>query len=268
MTTEYEAAGTARTSKRVDLVGKRVLVTGGTSGIGLASAKLLLANGAQVVASGHDPSRSDLVAADLGTLGEFHLLFCDLGDEMEARAMVDAAAGLLGGLDGLVNSAGAALLAPLIDTPTDEFDRMWDLNVRATFVCIQQARSHLSNGGSIVNIGSDAGLRGEQAIGAYSVSKAALVMLNRLVALDLAPAGIRCNLVCPGATLPGMRHMGHVASPNEGDDPTNWTLSPLGRFATAGDIANAVAFFLSADSGFCTGTELLVDGGVQAGVAG
>jgi 3alpha(or 20beta)-hydroxysteroid dehydrogenase len=65
-----------------------------------------------------------------------------------------------------------------------------------------------------------------------------------------------------------MRHMGHVASPNEGDDPTNWTLSPLGRFATAGDIANAVAFFLSADSGFCTGTELLVDGGVQAGVAG
>jgi NAD(P)-dependent dehydrogenase (short-subunit alcohol dehydrogenase family) len=124
----------------------------------------------------------------------------------------------------------------------------------------------MRSGGSIVNIGSDAGLRGEQSIGAYSVSKAALVMMTRLVALDLAGAGIRCNVVCPGATLPGMRHIGHVAKPAEGDDPSGWTPAPLGRFATGSDIASAVAFFLSAASGFCTGSELLVDGGLQAGV--
>ena len=142
---------------------------------------------------------------------------------------VDEAALALGGLDGLVNSAGAALIATLMATPMDEFDKMWDLNVRATLVCIQQAVPHMRSGGSIVNIGSDAGLRGEQSIGAYSVSKAALVMMTRLVALDLAGAGIRCNVVCPGATLPGMRHIGHVAKPAEGPQ------SLRGRQFGAGD---------------------------------
>lgn len=250
-----------------DLVEKRFLITGGTSGIGLACAEALLASGARVVALGRDPSRRDLVLDRLGELGDVEVLFGDLGEEEVARGLVDEAAVLLGGLDGLVNSAGAALIATLMETPIGEFDQMWDLNVRATLICIQQAVPHMSAGASIVNIGSDAGLRGEQSIGAYSVAKAALVMMTRLVALDLAGDGIRCNVVCPGATLPGMRHIGHVARPSEGDDPTNWTPAPLGRFGSGLDIANAVLFFLSAASGFCTGSELLVDGGLQAGVS-
>ncbi len=113
-----------------------------------------------------------------------------------------------------------------------------------------------------MHIASDAGLRGEQAIGAYSVSKAAVVMMSKVLAPDGAEHGVRSNCICPGATAPGMRHIGPAGDPDRGDDPSTWPLPPLGRHGTAADVASAAAFLASADAAFISGAVLLVDGAV------
>jgi NAD(P)-dependent dehydrogenase (short-subunit alcohol dehydrogenase family) len=249
------------------LDGRRALVTGGVSGIGLGITEAMLQRGMRVVVTGLNEARGKEIVKGLQDRGDVWFLRADVADENAIRASVDEAAGLLGGLDALVNNAGVALEAPLLATPVSEFDRLFRINVRAVLCYIQAAHPHLvERKGGIVNIGSDAALFGEQAIGAYSVSKAALVMMSRLLALDLAPDGIRCNCVCPGLTLPGMSHVGPVSNPAAGDDPTLWGPTSLGRFARPSDVAAAVLFFLSDESACCTGTELLMDGGLQAGV--
>jgi NAD(P)-dependent dehydrogenase (short-subunit alcohol dehydrogenase family) len=248
--------------------GKLALVTGGTSGIGLAIAEAMLRHGFRVVVTGRDRTRGAAVAAQLQLLGEAWFVSADAEDDRAIRSSVDESVGLLGGLDALVNNAGVALIAPLVSTPLAEFDRLMRVNLRAVLAYVQAAQPHLTERkGGVVNIASDAGLRGEQGIGAYSVSKAGLVMMSRLLALDLAPGGVRCNCICPGATLPGMRHIGPIADPDAGDDPTQWVTPPLGRFGRPEDVAAAVLFFLSEESSFCSGTELLIDGALQAGVS-
>jgi NAD(P)-dependent dehydrogenase (short-subunit alcohol dehydrogenase family) len=118
----------------------------------------------------------------------------------------------------------------------------------------------------MVHIGSDAGLRGEQAIGAYSVAKAAVVMLSNMFALDGAASGVRSNCVCPGATAPGMRHIGPASDPERGDDPQAWPPAPLGRIGAARDVAAAVSYLVGPEASFVSGAVLLVDGGGGAGL--
>ncbi|MGD1011841.1 MAG: glucose 1-dehydrogenase [Acidimicrobiales bacterium] len=251
------------------LEGRRALVTGGVSGIGLGITEAMLQRGMRVVVTGINEARGQEIVKQLQDRGDVWFLRADVEDETAIRASVDEAVRLLGGLDALVNNAGVALEATLLSTPLSEFDRLFRINVHAVLSYVQAAHPHLTERkGGVVNIGSDAALFGEQAIGAYSVSKAALVMMSRLLALDLAPDGIRCNCVCPGLTFPGMRHVGPVSDPAAGDDPALWGPTPLGRFAHPSDVAAAVLFFLSDDSACCTGTELLLDGGLQAGVTG
>jgi NAD(P)-dependent dehydrogenase (short-subunit alcohol dehydrogenase family) len=248
--------------------GKLALVTGGTSGIGFGIAEAMLRRGFRVVVTGRDRARGAAAAARLQLLGEAWFVSADAEDDGAIRSSVEEAVGLLGGLDALVNNAGVALIAPLLSTPMAEFDRLIRVNLHAVLAYVQAAQPHLTERkGGVVNIASDAGLRGEQAIGGYSVSKAGLVMMSRLLALDLAPDGVRCNCICPGATLPGMRHIGPIGDPDAGDDPTQWVTPPLGRFGRPEDVAAAVLFFLSEESSFCSGTELLIDGALQAGVS-
>ena len=109
---------------------------------------------------------------------------------------------------------------------------------------------------------SDAGVWGETAIAAYSVSKRAVNMLVQTLAVEAGPHGIRVNAVCPGDTAPGM--VGYLAGPDEAPDPSSWTLPPLARVGTGADVAGAVTFFASADGAFCNGSILLVDGGMRA----
>jgi NAD(P)-dependent dehydrogenase (short-subunit alcohol dehydrogenase family) len=111
-------------------------------------------------------------------------------------------------------------------------------------------------------ISSDAGVWGETAIGAYSVSKRAVNMLAQTLAVESGPHGIRVNAVCPGDTAPGMAT--YVAGRDASADPTTWALPPLARVGTAADVAGAVTFFASADGAFCNGSILLVDGGMRA----
>lgn len=248
--------------------GKLALVTGGTSGIGFGIAEAMVRRGFRVVVTGRHRQRGDDAVAQLRTLGEAWFVSADVERDEEILSSVEEAVNLLGGLDALVNNAGVALNAALLVTPAHEFDRLIRVNLHAPLVYVQAAQPHLAKRkGGVVNIASDAGLRGEQPIGAYSVSKAGLVMMSRMLALDLAPDGIRCNCVCPGATPPGMRHTGPLSDPDAGEDTTQWQAPPLGRFGRPQDVGAAVLFFLSEDSSFCSGTELLVDGALQAGVS-
>jgi NAD(P)-dependent dehydrogenase (short-subunit alcohol dehydrogenase family) len=119
---------------------------------------------------------------------------------------------------------------------------------------------------AIVLVSSDSGVRGDVPLGAYSVSKAAVNMMGRMLAVDLAPQGIRVNVVCPGDTLPGMRYMGTLQEPEaSAEDPARWTASPIGRFAEGREVAEVIAFLGDERSSFVDGVVMLVDGAAAAG---
>jgi len=247
------------------LEGRAALVTGGTSGIGLAIAERLARDGARVVVTGRDEQRGRAAAARLGEAGRF--VAADAADAGAVERSVASALEAMGRLDVLVNNAGIALTERLVDTPVGEFDRLMAANVRGCFLYARACMPALTETrGSMVHIGSDAGLRGEQPIGAYSVTKAAVVMLSKMLALDGAPAGVRSNCVCPGATTPGMLHSGPASDPERGEDASAWPPAPLGRVGTADDVAAAVAFLAGDEAAFVSGAVLLVDGANGAGL--
>jgi NAD(P)-dependent dehydrogenase (short-subunit alcohol dehydrogenase family) len=247
------------------LEGKAALVTGGTSGIGLAIAERLSRDGASVVVTGRDERRGRAAEERLGRGARF--VAADAGDESAVDRSVRFAVETLGRLDLLVNNAGIALTERLIDTPVAQFDRLMAANVRGCFLYARACMPALAETkGSMVFIASDAGLRGEQPIGAYSVTKAAVVMMSKMLALDGASAGVRSNCVCPGATAPGMLHIGPAGDPERGDDASAWTVPPLGRIGRADDVASAVAFLAGDEAGFVSGAVLLVDGANGAGL--
>jgi NAD(P)-dependent dehydrogenase (short-subunit alcohol dehydrogenase family) len=247
------------------LSGVRALVTGGTSGIGLGIVERFLGDGASVVFTGRDEERGSAVAARLG--GSAAFVAADAADEAAVDASVERTRELLGGIDVLVANAGTALVERLSETPVAEFDRLLASNLRSAFLYARACLPALAERrGSMIHIASDAGLRGEQAIGAYSVAKAAVVMLAKMFALDGATSGVRSNCICPGATLPGMRHIGPAGDPDRGDDPTGWPLPPLGRHGTAADVAAMAAFLAGPDATHVSGAVVLVDGAGGAGL--
>jgi NAD(P)-dependent dehydrogenase (short-subunit alcohol dehydrogenase family) len=247
------------------LEGKRALVTGGTSGIGYAVADRFLREGAAVVITGRDQELGLRAEAGLRASGQAGFVSADAGDPAAVAGSVDLAVRLLGGLDVLVNNAGIGTEATLLDTPLADYDRVMNVNVRGYFLYAQAAHPHLARGrGCMIHIASDAGVWGEQSIGLYSVSKAAVVMLGKMLALDAGPAGVRSNVLCPGDTWPGMRHL---APPGEEDRPESgdWPMPPIGRIGQPRDVAAAAVFYASDEADFITGTTLLVDGGMTAG---
>jgi NAD(P)-dependent dehydrogenase (short-subunit alcohol dehydrogenase family) len=250
------------------LEGSVALITGGTSGIGLAIAERFLADGARIIITGRDEKRGAAAEQSLGDPHRARFIAADAADQASVETSVERALHAMGRLDVLVNNAGVALIERLVDTPPVEFDRLMAINVRGCFLYARAALPALEKTrGSMIHIASDAGLRGEQAIGAYSVSKASVVMISKMLALDGADVGVRSNCICPGATVPGMRHIGPLDNPEQGDDPQTWPLPPLGRHGTPRDVASTAAFLASRDAGFISGAVLLVDGAGGAGLA-
>jgi NAD(P)-dependent dehydrogenase (short-subunit alcohol dehydrogenase family) len=246
--------------------GRAALITGGTAGIGLAIAERFLRDGAKVVVTGRDAARGRAAEERLGEGARF--VAADAADEDQVRRSVGFALATMGRLDVLVNNAGVALTERLIDTPVADFDRLMAGNVRGCFLYARACMPALTETrGSMVHIASDAGLRGEQPIGAYSVTKAAVVMLAKMLALDGAAAGVRSNCVCPGATAPGMIHIGPASDPERGDDPSAWPAAPVGRVGRGDDVAAAVAYLAADEAAFVSGAVLLVDGANGAGLA-
>jgi NAD(P)-dependent dehydrogenase (short-subunit alcohol dehydrogenase family) len=246
------------------LQGKRALITGGTTGLGLAVAERFLAEGARVVITGRDPGLGERAGQALGPGARF--MAADAADPEAVAASVSAAAEHLGGLDVLVNNAGVGVTARLIDTPLADYDRVMNVNLRGYLLYAQHAYPHLARRrGCMIHIASDAGIWGEQATGLYSVTKAAVVMLGKMLALDGGPDGVRSNVLCPGDIWPGMRHMAPPGEQDRVESGDGWPVPPIGRIGQAGDVAAAAVFYASDQAEFITGTTLLVDGGMTAG---
>jgi NAD(P)-dependent dehydrogenase (short-subunit alcohol dehydrogenase family) len=245
------------------LEGKCALVTGGTTGLGLAIADRFLREGARVVMTGRDRDLGERAGQALGPAARF--IAADAADADAVASSVRVAAEHLGGLDVLVNNAGTGVTARLIDTPLADYDRVMSVNVRGYLLYAQHTYPHLARRrGCMIHIASDAGIWGEQATGLYSVTKAAVVMLGKMLALDGGQDGVRSNVLCPGDIWPGMRHMGPPGDQDrrEGGD---WPVPPIGRIGQARDVAAAAVFYASNEAEFVTGTTLLVDGGMTAG---
>ena len=228
----------------------------------------MLAEGARVVVTGRDRERGDAALTQLAPLGEAAFVSADAADAEAVRSSVTQALDRFGAIDVLVNNAGIALTERLVDTPVDAFDRLMAANVRGPFLYARACFDALcASRGSMVHIASDAGLRAEQPIGAYSVSKAALIMMSQVLALDGAPHRVRSNCICPGATAPGMRHIGPADDPDRGDDPSGWPAAPIGRVGTADDVARAAVYLAGPQASFISGAVILIDGGNAAGLA-
>lgn len=250
-----------------ELAGKAALITGGTTGLGLEIARRFLEEGASVVITGRTESLGAAAEAALAPLGAATFVRADVGEPAQAEHGVAQAVEVLGGLDVLVNNAGVGAVAGALATPLETYDAIMDINVRGAFVTAQAAFPYLvARGGCMLHVSSDAGVIGEAEIAIYSVSKAALVMLSNMLAIEGGRRGVRSNAICPGDTLPGMRHMTVPGAAEREDDPAAWPVPPVGRIGQAVDVAEAAVWLASDRASFVNGVALLVDGGMRAGM--
>jgi 3(or 17)beta-hydroxysteroid dehydrogenase len=250
---------------RVD--GKIALVTGGASGIGLATARLFLDEGAAVVLTDRDKPAADAALSALAPRVKFQLL--DVTHEDHWVAVTDAVVAEFGRIDILVNSAGVALLKDIEATTLDDWRALMAVNLDGTFLGCKHAIRVMKErgGGSIINMSSVTGLIGNGNLGAYSASKGGVRLLTKSVALHCARKGynIRCNSVHPSfVETPMLRAM--IAA---GRDPVKMeancvSAAPLGRLAQPIEVARTILFLASDESAFTTGAELVVDGGLTA----
>jgi 3-oxoacyl-[acyl-carrier protein] reductase len=240
------------------LNGRACLVTGSTAGIGLETARLLAAEGARVVTCGRRE------APNVGEIGHVQT---DLGEPEGAALAVAGAVDALDGLDVLVNNAGVARIARFEEVEDAEWESYWQLNVMSYVRAIRSALPHLSErGGSIVNVSSTAGKRPSTGMPHYSVTKAAVLSLSRLVADLYARDGIRCNAVTPGPTATeAWLGEGGLADQQSGDREEALARvaagRPLGRLAEAREIAAVIVFLCSERASYVTGAAWSADGG-------
>jgi NAD(P)-dependent dehydrogenase (short-subunit alcohol dehydrogenase family) len=233
------------------LQGRRIIITGGASGIGRATVELFRQEGAAVAVLDRTASPDDAPSFEV-----------DVSDAASVKQAVDAAAKTMGGLDGLVNAAGIFSAAGLADTSPDLFSKMLAVNLTGTFLVIQAAAPHLtaSGGGTIVNLASGVGLTptGPGSV-AYVASKGGVIALTKVVAMELAPA-IRVNAVCPGAVDTPMTQS-FLRDASGTVDPSIARRYALRRAAAPDELATSILFLTSNEASFVTGIALPVDGG-------
>src|SRR5918999_67280 len=244
------------------LSGKACVVTGSTAGIGLETAKLLVAEGARVVTCGR---------RDAPAIGERLHVSTDLSEPDAPAALVEQAVADLGALDVLVNNVGAGVHASFAEVTDEEWDALWQLNVMSYVRAIRAAVPQLRlRRGSIVNVSSTAGKRPSTGLPHYSVTKAAVLSLSRLVADVYAADGIRCNAVTPGPTATdawlgegGLADQQAQRSETTRDEVLESVGKgrPLGRLAEPEEIAAVIAFLCSPRASYVTGAAWSADGG-------
>ena len=247
------------------LAGRKVLVTGGARGIGAAICRSIATHGGSVVVNDLSGADAFKLAAELKAQGHVaHAVEGDVSRAADTERLFSAAAGAVGGIDGLVNNAGRLCRGRLIEFEDDEWDRTLAVNATGVYRCLKLfARECVDQGrqGSIVNIASMS-YRGMTQQIAYVASKGAVVSMTRAAALVLAPHGIRVNAVAPGMTETAMTQATHGSSAFR-DAMTSRV--PAGRYGQPDEIADAVTFLLTDSSTYITGEVLHVAGGLQVG---
>jgi NAD(P)-dependent dehydrogenase (short-subunit alcohol dehydrogenase family) len=252
---------TSDQEKIMKLSNKIVLVTGGTSGIGLEAAKLFRAEGATVIVVGQNPARLEAAASQLGD--GVILLRGDVSKPDEIENLITQISENFGRIDVLFANAGMGLAAPLEAVTEDQIDTQFGVNFKGVFFTIQKAAPLLAEGGSVVVTTSFLNEVGTPGLSILSATKAAVRSLVRSLAAELAPRRIRVNAVSPGPiSTPFHGKLGLSAKQLNEAATAIEDQVPLRRFGEAEEIAKAALFLASDDSSFMTGSELVVDGGI------
>ena len=242
------------------LENKIALITGGTTGIGLATAKRFAAEGARVIVTGRNPETLEAARRELGDRAE--VIESDAGDEKDIARLFEGLARTHRRLDVLFLNAGIARFAPLADASVKDFDAMWTVNVRGPWLALKHALPLLAEGATVLVNTSVAGQKGLAGAAAYAATKAGLRAVVRGAATELAARKIRVNAISPGPIeTPIFGKLG--ISKNAADDFLKDAAShiPLQRIGNVDEIAGTAVFLASADASFITGSEIAVDGG-------
>jgi len=248
---------------------KVVLITGGTSGIGRATAQLFAEEGAKVAITGRNRERGQEVVAELESLGSNGLFIpADVRSASDCERAVEETVSTLGGLDVLFNNAGVYVANDALGCSEEEFDLQVDTSLKGSFLMARYALPYMieSGNGAIVNNGSGWGYVGGARAVAYCAAKGGLIAMTRAMAIDHGRQGVRINCICTGDTITPMEH---EDARNQG---MTWEAyveaasdRPLGRMGEPVEIARAVLFLASDEASFITGAVLPVDGGGVAG---
>jgi NAD(P)-dependent dehydrogenase (short-subunit alcohol dehydrogenase family) len=244
----------------MELQGKTALVTGGNSGIGLATARLLLAQGARVAITGRDRAKLDAAATELG--GDVLAIQADLNQNEGLAEVARAVGAAFGKLDIVFANAGISGPTPLGSTTIEAFQDILNTNLTSVFFTVQAVLPLLREGSAVVLNGSVMRETASPGSAAYSATKAGITGMAKVFAAELAPRGIRVNTVVPGATrTPIWTRGARAGTPLEATEKFIAPRIPMGRFAEADEVANAVVFLASPRSSGMTGAEIVVDGG-------
>ena len=240
---------------------KTAIITGGTSGIGLAAAKIFLKHNFNCALVGRSRERFNKIKYELGKRVEF--IAADVRKVDDCDKIISRTVEIFGGVDVLINSAGIYHEGAITSADEEIFDDLFATNVKGTFFTTRAAVGELiKRRGSIVNVASDAGIRGNYFCAAYAASKGAIVAFTKSLALELSNFPVRVNCVAPGDVLTPLTQAQLQASNSTVEDLAK--IYPLGRIATPEEVAEAIYFLASGAATFITGAVLSVDGGLTA----
>ncbi|XP_069966549.1 3-oxoacyl-[acyl-carrier-protein] reductase FabG [Bactrocera oleae] len=251
----------------MSLVGKVVIVTGSSSGIGAATAEAFAKQGSKVVLTGRNEANLKATEkACKAANNKVELLVIPADVTTDAEKIIKTTIDKFGQLDVLVNNAGFGEAGSILNIDVDQFDRVLNTNLRAVFLLTKYAAPHLiKTQGNIVNVSSVAGLRSFPGLSVYCTSKAALDQFTRCIALDLAPKNVRVNAVNPGLIVTNFyKGIGMTAEDYAKHVEHSKTTHALGRVGQPKEVADAIIFLASDSSSFITGATLPIDGGKHA----
>lgn len=246
---------------------KVAVITGSTSGMGEAAAKLFASEGAKVAVIGRNEAEGARVVGEIiKSKGQAIFIKADVSKEDDIKRMIETVINNWGKLDILYNNAGILIQKPVTETSEEDFNNIINTNLKGVFLCCKHGLPFMKKGSSVINTASIAGLIGFPNIAAYSASKGGIIALTRQLAIDYASKGLRVNCICPGTIYtPMVTNFLKFAPVKLIADAKIKQMVPLKRFGQAEEVAQLALFLASDESSYMTGSVITIDGGVSAG---